>query len=53
MNVSASRNNDQLLHWIAAALFLVGIVIVDTAIAAWIAPWLLCGNLPHLSLPAC
>ena len=37
MNVSASRNNDHLLQWIAAAMLLVGIVLVDTAITAWIA----------------
>jgi len=37
MNISASRNNDHLLHWIAAALFLIGIALVDTAIIAWCA----------------
>jgi hypothetical protein len=37
MNISASRNNDHLLHWIAAALFLTGIALIDTAIIAWCA----------------
>jgi hypothetical protein len=37
MNISASRNNDHLLHWIAAALFFTGIALIDTAIIAWCA----------------
>jgi hypothetical protein len=37
MNISASRNNDHLLHWIATALFLTGIALIDTAIIAWCA----------------
>ena len=37
MIISASHNNDHLLHWVAAALLLTGFAIGDTAIIAWCA----------------
>jgi hypothetical protein len=35
MNKSTSGNNDHLLRWIAAALFLIGLALADIAITAW------------------
>ena len=35
MNIPASRNNDDLLYWIAAILLLMGFGLGDAAIVAW------------------
>ena len=35
MDIRTSRNDNHLLYWMAATLFLVGVSLADTATVAW------------------
>ena len=50
MNIPASRNNDHLLYWMAAALLLMVFGLGDTAIVAWWASVVTFGQLVAVAL---